>query len=148
MNRSTIKGFAYILSNVLTIISLLVPYYVVTGGNLEGKVNISLISQPYGIIILVIEIICCAMVFAGLQKKCGFSAAVSVVSIIVCIIRMSMGKTALAMNAAMESVTLYTLFSPEGSLDINVSMGPGIYLLIVGAVASIVTGIMFALEDD
>ncbi len=147
MNRSTIKGIAYIAANIIAIIALFLPYYVFSA---EGKesASVSLMPTAFGIILLLINIVSCGMVFAGLQKKCGFSAAVSMIGTIVVIIRMSMSKTALAMSALTSSGVFFSILSGSDLPEIKTTNGIGFYILLIGEIAVVITGILFALEDD
>ncbi|SCW48426.1 hypothetical protein SAMN02910456_01335 [Ruminococcaceae bacterium YRB3002] len=147
MNRSTIKGFAFIASNILCAVALFLPYFHVS---YEGKsgANVSMMPTVFGIILLLTDIVSVGFVFAGLQTKCGFAAAANVCLTIAAVIRMGLSKKAMAANALMDSGGFMSLLTDSTYHEYDISYGIGFYLLIAGAVAAIVTGIMFAIEND
>ena len=147
MNRSTIKGFAFIAANILCAVALFLPYYVVSAEGKSGS-KVSLMPTVFGILMILVDIVSCGFVFAGLQKKCGFIAAGNVVLTIAAIIRMSASKQVLAVNSMMDGGVFMSMLTDSKPLDYQITYGVGFYLLIVGALAAIVTGIMFALEND
>ena len=148
MNRSTIKGFAFIISNIITIVAVFLPYYIIT---LDGKEisRSSLMPTVMGIVVMLVSIVSCGMVFAGLQQKCGFAAAASAVSVIITIVRMTASKQVLIKGAIISSKGVLSILG--GDSDItggSAELGIGFYLLLLGAIASVVTGILFATERD
>ena len=148
MNRSTIKGFAFIISNIITIVAVFLPYYIIT---LDGKEisRSSLMPTVMGIVVMLVSIVSCGMVFAGLQQKCGFAAAASTVSVIITIVRMTASKQVLIKGAIISSKGVLSILG--GDSDItggSAELGIGFYLLLLGAIASVVTGILFATERD
>ena len=148
MNRSTIKGFAFIISNIITIVAVFLPYYIIT---LDGKEisRSSLMPTVMGIGVMLVSIVSCGMVFAGLQQKCGFAAAASAVSVIITIVRMTASKQVLIKGAIISSKGVLSILG--GDSDItggSAELGIGFYLLLLGAIASVVTGILFATERD
>ena len=150
MNRSTIKGILFIISCAKSAVSVFLPYYTVAveGGD---KVNITLMPTLMGIIILLIDAASVFMVFAGLQQKCGFIAAANVIAVISTVIRMSAGKKALVANAMLEAghgsfTSILGVVSNE--TEVEAAFGIGFFLLIIGGIAAVITGIMFAIERD
>ena len=148
MNRSTIKGFAFIISNIITIVAVFLPYYIIIFDGKEIS-RTTLMPTVMGIVVILVSIVSCGMVFAGLQQKCGFAAAASVVSVIITIVRMTASKQVLIKGALISSKGFLSIL--DGDSDItggSAELGIGFYLLLLGAIASVVTGILFATERD
>ena len=148
MNRSTIKGFAFIISNIITIVAVFLPYYIIFFDGKEIS-RTTLMPTVMGIVVILVSIVSCGMVFAGLQQKCGFAAAASVVSVIITIVRMTASKQVLIKGALISSKGFLSIL--DGDSDItggSAELGIGFYLLLLGAIASVVTGILFATERD
>jgi len=152
MNRSTVKGFAFVIACVLSIVAAVVPYYSVKMDSnlLDLNESVKMISSLWGIILVIVNVVSVAMVFAGLQIKCGFAAAANVVASIIGLIYMEMG-----MSRAAKGSTALAILNESGiygqglgSGNATVTHEIGFYLLIFSAIAVLITGIMFAVERD
>ena len=151
MNKSTVKGFAFVVACIISVVAMVVPYYTYEStGSIEISDSMKLVNSAWGIVIIIIDVVSVLMVFTNLQTKCGIPAALNfAVSIPAIIMAEGSMKRAAAGSAVSEIINGMDFMGMNLSMNKPVvEHGAGFILAIIAPILVVITGIMFAVERD
>ena len=149
MNKSTVKGFSFVVACIISVVAMVVPYYTYERtGVIEISDSMKLINSTWGIVIVIIDIVSVLMVFTSLQTKCGIPAALNFAVSIPAIIMAELSMKRAAAGSAVTEIINGLDFMGMSEGKPVVEHGPGFILAIIAPILVVITGIMFAIERD